>query len=397
MKLLIATWEFPPIKGGIGVYLCSLVNFMAGRGHRIVVLAPQTAVRNQFNCHPNVSFCEFLSVSRGWLDCLSQGTAIARLSAKTKPDFILPGNEDSLVATGLFQALIHTPVLPLFHGSEIRQAWGKRSFKSAVKRRAFKRLARISVGAFTNSDYTRSLLTETNWFRHVPVFTLPGAVEDDLLHREVEAGAVDHLLTRGVSGVPALLSVSRLVPRKGIDVTLRALAALRQEGLLARYVIAGEGESRAELEDLTRSLSLTDQVVFAGEVSEAEKIALLDTCDLFVLPSREAEGGVEGFGLVFLEAAARGKPAIGGRHGGVGESIVDGLTGFLADPLEPGDVANKIRRLVTDPELAKKMGAAGRQRCQREMTWSVRTAQLEDILEGLTRDRQSVERAQEVR
>src|SRR6185437_14744937 len=111
--------------------------------------------------------------------------------------------------------------------------------------------------------------------------------------------------------------------RKGVDLAIRALSALGPSAADVRYVIAGAGPEEAQLRALADHLGVAERVVFAGAVSDPEKVALMAECSIFVLPTRKVDGDVEGFGIVFLEAGWHGKPVIGGHNGGVPEAVED--------------------------------------------------------------------------
>ena len=143
-----------------------------------------------------------------------------------------------------------------------------------------------------------------------------------------------------------------------------------------RYVIVGDGDERSSLEQLASDLGVHRQVVFGGEVSDRELPSYYGAADLFVHPNRDDRGDIEGFGIVFLEAAAAGLPVIGGNSGGVPEALEDGVTGFLVDGRDAGDLARKIRLLTESSDLRRRMGDAGRARVVREFTWNRAAARL---------------------
>lgn len=165
---------------------------------------------------------------------------------------------------------------------------------------------------------------------------------------------------------PLLLSVGRLVPRKGHDRLLDAFARVRAAVPQARLLIAGDGPRREALAAQIGALGLADHVTLAGFLPPPQLEAAYRAADLFVLPCREGAGGdTEGFGLVFLEAGARGLPVIGGDTGGVGEAIVHGETGLLVDGTDGDALASAIESLLRDPSRAAAMGVAGRERVER--------------------------------
>jgi phosphatidylinositol alpha-1,6-mannosyltransferase len=146
-------------------------------------------------------------------------------------------------------------------------------------------------------------------------------------------------------------------------------------------VIAGGGADRPRLELLAAGAE-PGAVVFAGEVSDRELPGLYAAADAFAMPCRSRWGGleVEGFGIVFLEAAASGKPVVAGRSGGAAEAVEDLRTGFLVEGGEPKAVALAVSRLLEHRDEAARMGAAGRARVEASFTWRGQAARLGDIL-----------------
>jgi phosphatidylinositol alpha-1,6-mannosyltransferase len=185
----------------------------------------------------------------------------------------------------------------------------------------------------------------------------------------------------GLGDRPVVLCVSRLVPRKGQDVLIRGLPIVRERVTGATLVIAGGGPDRPRLERLAGAVD-PRAVVFAGEVSDQELPGLYAAADAFAMPCRSRWGGleVEGFGIVFLEAAASGRPVVAGRSGGAAEAVEDVRTGLLVEGAEPKAVALAVSRLLTHREEARRMGAAGRARVEASFTWKGQAARLADIL-----------------
>src|SRR5262249_32016510 len=151
-------------------------------------------------------------------------------------------------------------------------------------------------------------------------------------------------------------TVGRLQRRKGHDLTIETLAALKPALPHLRYVIVGEGEERARLEALVAHHGLSDRVTFAGAVAAEELPSYYAAADIFVHPNRVDAGDVEGFGIVFLEAAATGLPTIGGNSGGVPEAIEGDVTGLLVDGTDVNELAIAVRRLAESATLRREMG-----------------------------------------
>jgi phosphatidyl-myo-inositol dimannoside synthase len=166
-----------------------------------------------------------------------------------------------------------------------------------------------------------------------------------------------------------LLTVGRLQRRKGHDVAIEALAQMRCTMPHLKYVIVGDGDERGRLEALVESRGLRDRVTFAGAVSAELLPAYYAAADIFLHPNRVDQGEVEGFGIVFLEAAAAGLPVIGGNTGGVPEAIEEGVTGLLVSGTDVGEVAAAVRTLGANPAIRTQMGEAGRARVCGHFTW----------------------------
>jgi len=195
----------------------------------------------------------------------------------------------------------------------------------------------------------------------------------------------------GLDGAFVLLTLGRLVERKGQDQVLEALRILKEASpdISYRYLICGEGPDEGRLRSLAEKYSLEKEVIFTGYVSEQEKADYYYVSDVYLMLSRERpdQGDVEGFGLTFLEAGACEKPVIGGRSGGVPEAVVDQETGFLVDPLSPKELAERIDTLARNPEIGKSIGSRGRRRVLLEFNTERAAQRLNHCLEESLRSK----------
>jgi phosphatidylinositol alpha-1,6-mannosyltransferase len=166
---------------------------------------------------------------------------------------------------------------------------------------------------------------------------------------------------RKLTGKKIILTVGRLVPRKGQDMVIAAMPLVLRELPNAVYVIVGDGADRSRLESLAQGLG--DAVVFTGAVEDAERDAWLAGCDVFIMAARPSADDVEGFGMVYLEAGALGKPVIGGKGGGVVEAIMDGETGLVIDSTSKEEIAKALVKVLKDESFAQKLGQQGREEC----------------------------------
>jgi len=183
----------------------------------------------------------------------------------------------------------------------------------------------------------------------------------------------------GLEGRRIILSAGRLVRRKGVDTLLRACARLPHALPPPALVVAGDGPDRPRLEALARGLQLP--VRFLGRVPDAELPALYSAADLFVLAAREEpDGDVEGFGLVLLEAAACGTPAVACRSGGVPDAVDDGVSGLLVRPDDPAALAAGLGRVLSDDSLRRWLACGARARAARS-GWEVCSAAIRRCLE----------------
>src|SRR5919197_586490 len=213
-------------------------------------------------------------------------------------------------------------------------------------------------------------------------FVWPTPVARRRIHDIVEESGAEVVLFRpdvpserirerhDLAGRPLVVCVSRLVPRKGHDVLIRALPEIRRRVPDAALLLVGEGSYRPALEAMA-ARSSPGSVVFAGAASEQDLPSYYRAGDVFAMPCRTRLGGleVEGWGNVFIEAAACGRPVVVGDSGGARESVVDGETGLLVDGSDVGAVAEAVASLLEDPGRAEAMGSAGRARVERDHAW----------------------------
>jgi phosphatidylinositol alpha-1,6-mannosyltransferase len=181
---------------------------------------------------------------------------------------------------------------------------------------------------------------------------------------------------------PTLVTVARLTDRyKGFDVVTRALPSILKRVPSARWIVVGDGPLRSELERDIAKAGLRDAVEFRGRLSDAQRDAVLATAGVFVMPSRlpERGGGGEGFGIVYLEAAAAGVPVVAGNVAGALDAVDDGVTGLLVDPTDAAAVAKAVVAILTNPARAAAMGEAGRMWAQ-SFSWSRMAGDVDRIL-----------------
>jgi len=198
-------------------------------------------------------------------------------------------------------------------------------------------------------------------------------VEHERFHHSVDPTPIRE--RHAIGGAPVILTVARLVEKKGVDAVLRALPSILHAVPEVRYLIVGDGPWRLQLQALARELGVAKHVLFVGAVEHDSPNLprYYSACDLYVMPSRSlpGHGEVESFGISYLEAGACGKPVVAGRGGGVGEAVEDKVTGLLVDPLDVNAIAQAIVKVLKDEELARRLGENGRKRAAKQPDWGL--------------------------
>lgn len=219
----------------------------------------------------------------------------------------------------------------------------------------------ISISRAT-TELLLTLGVDKNKILLIPPGISPEKLPPDSLGRE--------LSELGLSKKQYILTLCRLVKRKGADLSIRAFAEIADEFPDIFLVIAGDGPESPGLKKLSDNFKLAERVIFPGKVNDLEKQALFQGCEFFVMPNRPLPGDMEGFGIVFLEAAMFEKAVIGGNNGGVPDAVTDGETGLLTETSGSHlPLADSMSKLLRNSELAGKMGKAGYDRAVREFSW----------------------------
>jgi phosphatidylinositol alpha-1,6-mannosyltransferase len=364
-KTLVVTNDYPPRVGGIQRTLEALVEQLPA--DRVAVLCPAWDGSEAFDAR--AAYRVYRQSER----FLWPTPAIARRAEAAVSDFgadvVLFGATSPLALIGPRLARRGTPYLSAAHGFEFWLSIAPGAH--GLLRRATSRAARVPVMC---SEFVARVV-RTAVRERVPVSVMyPGA---DVQTFHPDTPFEDLLVAHGVAGRPLVVCVSRLVPRKGQDVLIRAMPEIRRRVRDATLLVVGGGPYRAELEDMAR-VAPPGAVVFAGQVSEADLPRYYRAGDVFAMPCRTRLGGleVEGWGNVFIEAAACGRPVVVGDSGGARETLVDGVTGLLVDGRDVAAVADAVATLLGDPARAEAMGAAGRARVEQHFTWQRAAAQL---------------------
>jgi phosphatidylinositol alpha-1,6-mannosyltransferase len=366
-RTLVVTNDFPPRVGGVQQYVWRLTAQLPP--DRMAVLAPAWPGWREHDA------AQPFPVHR-WPESFLWPTPdlerrVRLLAAEADAAVVLFGHGFPLPWRAPGGAAHGIPSVALTHGAEV---WIARTPGLAAAQRRGLRACREVTAV---SAYTGDLIGAA--IGGPPPTVLYPGVDTGRFAPTVDGGAVRERY--GVHDRPLVVCVSRLVPRKGQDVLIEAMTTIQRQLPEACLLLVGDGPERASLERAA-STAAPGAVVLAGEVADDDLPAFYAAADVFAMPCRSRFGGleVEGLGIVFLEAAACGRPTVAGRSGGAPEAILDQQTGLLVEGAEPKAVALAIMRLLENREIAAAMGAAGRARVEAEFTWERSADELARVL-----------------
>jgi len=378
-RVLLVTNDFPPRRGGIQSYLGEYVDRLVQAGsHEMTVYAPQWKGAAAFDDSARTAGYR---VVRHPGTLMLPGPAVdarmCRLIAEHDIDTVWFGAAAPLALLAQRARLAGARrVLASTHGHEV--GWSMLPVARSVLRR---------IGDGTDvvtfvSRYTRSRFASA-FGPEASLEYLPPGVDTDRF-RPDPAGRAELRDRYRLGGRPTVVCVSRLVPRKGQDVLIKALPSIRRRADGAALVIVGGGPYLETLRTLAQDRGVADHVTFTGGVPGDELPAHHALADLFAMPCRTRGGGmdVEGLGIVFLEASATGVPVIAGESGGAPEAVQHNKTGLVVDGRSVDKVADAVTELLTDRDRAAAMGAAGRQWVTSQWRWDTLAARLADLLRG---------------
>ena len=371
MRLLEITNDFPPMLGGIENYTFSLINRLPPAD--VIVVAPEVPGSAELDRTLDYEVVRIpsgrvLAPTRRLVRTVTEvarrhQTDVIHFSSPFPVAFLGPR---LLEETGI-------PYAVTLHGSEL-VFWGSLPASGALMRRSLERASvLLPVSSFT-ARAARRLVPK----RTPPCIVVTPGVDCDRFAPPPGAATAPGHAARG----PVVVSVSRLVVRKGPATLIKAMPSVLKRIPEAQTVIVGDGPDRQRLERMAEGLGVSRCVRFAGPQPWHDVPRFYREADVFALPTRERFGGLEteGFPLVYLEAAACGLPAVAGEAGGVRDAVLDGVTGYVVDGRSPGEVAATLVRLLEDPSHARLLGQQGRHRVVSQFSWDHVAAQFRAVL-----------------
>ncbi|HVF03609.1 MAG TPA: glycosyltransferase family 4 protein [Frankiaceae bacterium] len=371
MRTLVVTNDFPPRPGGIQQFVHALASRLPP--DEVVVYAPRWKRDALFDSEQKFPVVRHpTSLMLPVPDVVKRAREIARAEGCDSVWF------GAAAPLGLLAGPLRGDVrrfVASTHGHEV--GWARLPVARRVLRRIGRRVDVVTyLGEYTRSRLAPALGPKATLRR------LPSGVDTDVFHPG--AGREDVRRALALADRPVVVCVSRLVPRKGQDVLIRALPAVRRVVPGAALLVVGGGPDMPRLQRLAVEAGVADHVRFTGSVPWAELPAHYAAGDVFAMPCRTRFGGidVEGLGIVYLEAAATGLPVVAGDSGGAPDAVRDGETGVVVDGRDVERVAREVSGLLADPARAAAMGARGRAWVEEEWRWDVLADRLRALLAG---------------
>jgi phosphatidylinositol alpha-1,6-mannosyltransferase len=375
---LLVTNDFPPKVGGIQNYLWDLWSRLDPASF-VVLTASSDGAAAAFDAEQAERGIRIERV-RGpilFFPSVQARNAVRRLVAEHEIDLVLL---DPALPLGLLGPRLGLPYGVVLHGAEVTVPARLPVSRAALRRVLDAADLIVSAGAYPAAEVRRAAPKVGAQVVEIPPGVDATAVTPMTAPERRAARVQQGLPSHG----PLVVSVSRLVPRKGMDVLIEAANRLAPSYPDLTLVIAGDGRERRRLERLAARSPLDVKVL--GRVSDEDRATLLGAADVFAMACRNRWLGLEqeGFGIVFLEAAAAGVPQIAGASGGAHEAVLDGVTGLVVDRSDdPGEVAEAVRALLADPARRGRMGRAARSRVAESFDTGVLASRLADALAGV--------------
>lgn len=366
-RLLVISEDFPPYPGGIAQWAYGVSTALARKGITVFLLTRYREAypinNEQSNLHIRFVYgkrwAQFRTVyfRRAVREFLREIPDIETVVATT---WNAARGLKSIVSTERIR------LITVLHGMEILRArsWWKKSLLLHTLHQSDHLIA--------VSTYTAQQVQKLDPLLQHKMSIFPNGVDPERFRPGLDTSPILHKY--GIPNRrPILLTLARVIRRKGHDVVLRVLPLLLDKYPNLLYLICGPADPayRRELALLVEALNLQEHVFFIDYVPVEEVPLFYNLCDVYIMISREIpeQGDVEGFGITYLEANACGKPVIAGKSGGVQDAVVDGITGLCVDPDDHRAIANAIMRVLENRQFAALLGKNGRKRVEEKLSW----------------------------
>ena len=365
LNVVILSEDFPPYEGGIAQWARGMARGLASHGCSVTVLARHRPEYPDYE--PNDSYRIQPIRGNRWKQLRTRyfHRSYQKYCQKN-------GNPDLLIATtwnaarGVIRLAKkqHTPLITVAHGLEVTRKM------SALKKAWLRWTLRNSDLLVAVSHFTAEMIRRD--MGDLPgLRIIPNGVDAEVFKPGLDVTDLKKKI--GLKDEKVILTLARVIERKGHDFVIRALPKVIQKIPGTKYLIVGPWDEKfhQQLKVLIQSLHLDNRVLFYGYCETDEIPLFYNLCDVYAMISRTLEqaGDVEGFGITYLEANACGKPVIGGDSGGVPDAVAHGETGFLVRPDDADAISDHLVTLLSDSNLAGTLGRQGRERVIQQFTW----------------------------
>jgi len=376
-KSLLITYFFPPKIGGIENYLSRLCLNLPE--DKILIFTEKLENASDFDhSYPRPIIRQELFPWRffkpSWLPVIWQ---LKKLIKKERIELLQFGHYFNLVTVGLiFKKLFNIPYIVYTHGVDtlIPQ-------KNWLQRKLMYFNLKNAEWIVANTEFMKRKIEEIGIFPSRIIVVYP-SLPEEAISREYSGEGIKKKYQ--LEGKKVILTLGRLVKRKGQDMVIKAMKEVIKKVPEAVYLIVGEGPAKVYLQNLIKELNLRDKVIFAGAIPDrlSEKMPFYKAADVFVMPAREENKmDVESFGLVYLEAQSQGRPVILGNAGGSQESILVGKTGLIVNSKELKEIVQQIIFLLENKEKRKRIGKEARQWVKNNFLWKKQIKKINFLLE----------------
>ncbi len=356
MNILLYTHEFPPFQGGIATSAKMIADILS-TDNNLTVCCPSYGKKEPIkNANFTIKKINFIGGKHfkkvPFLQYMQGLYNIKEIIKSIKPEKIIFLGEEAELVGGLLNEKEINQIVRIA-GSGIESIIKKKNSFSFFSRFLLKRLYRNSKKIIAVSKNTKKLMEEEeDFFQKNKISLIYNGIDDEFVEKEKNLSLEQKYRTNNKTFI--LLTVSRLLPRKGQDYVIRALAKINNTNI--KYICVGEGSYLKKYKSLVKSLNLDKNVIFTGGVERNEIHKYYDCADAFILCNRTWNSKIEGLPNVAIESMARSIPIIGSENSGTEELIKDGINGYLVNPEDINDIAIKINKVYKDREKLKSMG-----------------------------------------
>ncbi len=373
-NILMFSLEYPPYKGGIANYYENIVSYWPE--NNIYVLANKSknaASKENIYYQPLISNFIFPK----WLPAFWH---LFKLVKNKKIKHVIVGHVLPLgTVTWLLANILGFNYTVILHGMDATQALAKKR-----KKRLTKKILKQSQWIICANSYTSQIIKKIASPQNDSKIHIvnPGVKKpsQSITDNQVEKIKNKYRLNNKF----VLLSIGRLVARKGFQQVIKAFPQISEKTNDLIYAIAGTGSFKEQLKKQVEGLNLPMQnkIIFLGDITEEQKWIWLKVCDAFIMPSMNLNGDFEGFGIVYLEANIMGKPVIAGQEGGVADSVNHNINGLIVDPRNLNTITQAVKQLTDNQEFKKNLGKQGEKRAREDFDQQKQTLKIYNIIKN---------------